>query len=195
MHPQEEDIDLFVHAPDSLDVDRRTVIESHLAGCDFCRAMESFFRDFYGVLEKYSGRENSRVEQFLSDLEFRDSIIELFPHRFTPNPAEFGDHVMTVLAAKSEAKNLYRFSSVCTLVSKDEQTLVRILRDNDDEDYRLYLIKDDRVPDLKATVRFPALGISISVQPGSPQTEFKLPANIRDVDWTTIVAELRFSQD
>ncbi len=194
-HPKEEDIDLFVLAPDKLDRERRKDIEFHLSGCGLCSEMASFFRDFYAELGKHTLQDNSHVEEFLSRLKHQEPVIDLFPHRFMPNPAEFGDHVMTVLAAKSETKDLYRFSSVCTLVSKDENTLVRILKDNGNQGYKLFLITKDPVPELKATVRFPVLGLSISLQPDSPQTDFKLPANIQEVDWTTIVAELRFSQE
>jgi hypothetical protein len=193
-HLQEREIDLLLLAPEGLDPDRRKEFELHLSACAECRELVSFLRDIYEELKSHADATNNQVEEFISRLRDRERVIKLTPFRFIPDPAEFGDRVMTVLAAQSEWKNEYQYSSVCTLVSKDERALVRILKDNDRQSYRLFLMARDRPASSRATVRFPALGFTVTIQPDSAQADIKLPSEIQEIDWTSIAAELRFSQ-
>ena len=194
-HLHEREIDLFLLAPERLDPDQRKEYELHLSHCEECREVASFLRDVYRELQGRASDSNDRVEDFISGLGNRGRVIKLTPFRFVPDPAELGDRVMTVLAAQSEPKNEYQYSTVCTLVSKDERALVRILKDNDRQSYRLFLMARDRPRASRATVHFPVLGLSVTVQPDSTQADLELPSGTREVDWPSVVAELRFSQD
>jgi hypothetical protein len=194
-HLQEREIDLLLLAPEKVDPDRRKEFELHLSACVECRELMLFLRDIYEELKSHAGATNDQVEEFVSRLRDKERVVKLIPFRFIPDAAEFGDRVMTVLAAQSEPKDEYQYSSVCTLISKDERVLVRILKDNNRQSYRLFLVARDRPASSHATIRFPALGFTVTIQPGSAQADIKLPPEIRGIDWTSIAAELRFSQD
>ncbi len=193
-HLEEQDIDLLILSPEKLTAERRQLLEQHLAKCSLCSEMAAFLRSFYAELGKHTLESQSRVEQFLADLKQRNSVVQLFPYQFTPT-AEVGGRVTTVLAAKSDTKPPYRYSSVCTLASRDEKIVVRILRDEESRKYRLYLVSSSFEPDVRAIIHFPALDINVSVRAEFPQTEFHLPADTGEVDWTNVVAELRFTHE
>jgi hypothetical protein len=194
-HLQEREIDLLLLAPEKIEPSLRKELELHLSACRECGEMASFLRDIYEELKSHASETDNRVEEFVSRLQARERVIELTPFRFVPDPTAFGDRMVTVLAAQSDPKNEYQYSSVCTLVSTDERALVRILKDNDHQRYRLFLMARDRPPSSRATVRFPVMGFSVSLEPDSTQADIDLPSEIREVDWTSIVAELRFSQE
>jgi hypothetical protein len=191
-HLQENDIESFVLSPQKFGPGRRKEIVDHLANCAQCNAVASLLRSFYSELEDRPKRLR-KVDEFVTGLLGQPAIIELQPFRFTPDPDEFGEHVMTVLAAKSESPSNYKYSSICTLVSRDEQILVRVLKDNDTQTYRVFLITKRGMPMLNATIRFPALNLTISVSSDTRQAEFSLPPTQSGIDWTNIVAELRLS--
>ncbi len=193
-HLEEQDIDLLILSPEKLAPERRQLLESHLAECSLCSEMAAFLRSFYDELGKHTLESQDRVEQFLADLKHRRSVVQLFPYQFVPT-TEVGGQLATVLAAKSDPKPSYRYSSVCTLASRDEKTVVRILRDEESRNYRLFLLSSGFEPDLRAIIHFPALDINVSVRPESPQAEFHLPASTQHVDWSSIVAELRFTHE
>lgn len=192
IHPLERDIELFLEAPEELASEERAQIEAHLSSCLQCRDIAALLRSFHAELKQLRGT-NPKVEQFLDGLLAQTTIIELRPYRYSPDPAEFGQHILTVLAAKSETGSDYRYSSVCTLMSRDEQILVRILKDQEMENYRIFLITKQGEHSPNATIRFPAFELSISLDPESQQAVFTLPSMQTAVDWSNIVAELRIA--
>lgn len=194
-HLHEQDIDLYLLNPDRLDPVRKRQMESHLATCSLCSELTSFLDDVYRELRNRSSEKDQRVEQFLAHLAEQAKVIELVPLRFAPHPSEFSQNTVTVLAAKSDVRTHYRYSSVCTLASRDEGTLVRILRDEEQLRYRLYLITQERRHASHAIVRFPSLGVDVTVPLDTLQADVHLPTGSPDVDWTTIDAELRFFPD
>ena len=191
-HPAENELELIFLAPDKVDAAMRREIEGHLEHCDPCRESAALLESFHAEL-KNSPQSVQNVEDFLKRFESRAKIVELFPYRFVPDATEFGENVMTVLAAKSETTSEYRYSTVCTLVSRNEESLVRILKDHDTEKYRVYLITKHREQIQHALVHFPSLQIDVAINPETQQAEFSLPANRPGIDWMNIVAELRFS--
>jgi hypothetical protein len=191
-HLQENDIESFVLSPQKLGPGRHKQIEDHLANCVQCNAVASLLRSFYSELEDQP-KKLQKVEEFLSGLRSLPALVDLQPYQYTPDPDEFGEHVMTVLAAKSESPNNYKYSSICTLVSRDEQMVVRVLKDNDTQLYRVFLITKRGMPFLNATIRFPALNLTLSFSSDTRQAEFSLPPTQYGIDWTNIVAELRIS--
>jgi hypothetical protein len=192
-HIQEFDIELTILEPGKVSDSRRNEIAHHLRECSACREIAVMLQSFYSELNTET-TESPRVEEFLESLTGKPVIIQLHPYQFSPDPSEFGEHVMTVLAAKSETVSNYRYSAVCTLVSRDENTLVRILKDNEALVYRLFLILRRRQPSQRISVRFPTLDLEIPIDPDSLQADIRLPANRGTVDWTNIVAELIFCQ-
>ncbi len=190
-HPTEHELELIFIAPGKIDVDLRTQIEDHLQHCDLCWESASLLKSFHDELRQ-SPQSLAHVEEFLGRIIFSPKIVELRPYRYVPDAAEFGEHAMTVLAAKSEAPREYRYSTVCTLLSRNEDTLVRILKDLQTDKYRIYLIT--RTPGhAAATVRFPSFDLDVPINPETLQAEFSLPANASGIDWMNIIAELRFS--
>ena len=193
-HLKEQDIELLVLTPEKLRCDLKQRMEAHLSECVHCKEISTFLRAFYSEFENASPSKDHRVEELLMRLQNREQVFDLVPYRFMPDPFEYGERAMTVLAAKSEIRNHYRYSEVCTLVSKDENALVKILKDGESTSYKLFLVTSDLLPGTQATIRFPLLGLSKTLTFDLPRVDFELPANIPEVDWTTIVAELRFSQ-
>jgi hypothetical protein len=191
-HLRENDIELFVLSPLGLDAGRHKQMADHLANCDQCNAVASLLRSFYSELEDEPWKLQN-VEEFLSALLPPPSVYALHPYRYTPDPAEFGEHIMTVLAAKSESPNRYQYSSMCTLISRDEQIVVRVLKDNDTKIYKVFMITRRGMSILNATIRFPALNLTISISSDTRQAEFSLSPTQSGIDWTNIVAELRVS--
>lgn len=191
-HPPENDIELFVLAPQELVPNRRAQITAHLNSCQQCKDTVALLRSFYSELKELPATSQN-VEKFLDSLLPRPTILELQPYRYSPDPAEFGQHVLTVLAAKSETGREYRYSSVCTLVSRDERALVRILKDTEMDNYRIFLITRRGAETRNATIRFPALELSISLDSESHQAVFHLPSTQAAIDWSNIVAELRLA--
>ncbi len=194
-HLHEQDIDIYLLSPERLDPVRKRQMESHLATCSLCSELTSFLDDVYRELRSRSSEKDQRVEKFLTQLAEQAKVIQLVPIRFAPNPSEVGENTMTVLAAKSDARTHYRYSSVSTLASRDEGTLVRILRDEELLRYRLYIITQEPRNASHAIVRFPSLGVEVTVPLDTLQADVHLPAGSPDVDWTTIDAELRFIPD
>ncbi|HEY6950857.1 MAG TPA: hypothetical protein VI758_00540 [Bacteroidota bacterium] len=188
-HPRENAIELFLRSPQSLEADQRLLIERHLDLCPQCLDSLNLLRSFYAEFDRQIA-EDASLKQFADRITNQPAVFELHPYRYTPNPAQFGEHVMTVLAAKSEGHDEYRFSSICTLVSHDERAVVRILKDNETSHYRLYLITDREHQFSEATIKFPLFDRSLVFDSKNHQTEFSLPA-AEAVDWTSVVAELR----
>ena len=191
-HPSENDVELFVQTPDILNSTSRAQIEGHVSSCPSCQAIVTLLQSFYAEWKELS-RPQVKTEQFLDHLLARPRVVQLHAYRYSPDPAQFRQHVMTVLAAKSEGDNNYRYSAVCTLVSQDEETVVRILKDDEMDNYKVFLITKQGVHAPNATVRFPALGLSVMLDPESLQAVFSLPSAQSTVDWSNIVAELRIA--
>ena len=192
IHPTENEIELFLLTPEALTTEKRQQIDTHLSSCPQCRAATTLLRSFHSEFKKQYGTPPA-VVKFVDELLIRSKIVELHPYRYSPDPAEFGQHVLTVLAAKSESEADYRYSSVCTLVSRDEQTLVRILKDTRMNNYRIFLIASRGSDMLGVTIRFPALDMSVPVDAETQQAVFSLPETHAAIDWTNIVAELHYA--
>jgi hypothetical protein len=190
-HPTEDELELILLAPGDVDVDVRNEIEDHLRRCDTCRDSASLLRSFHNEMHK-SPQSLPAVEELVSRLTVSSRVIALHPYRYVPDATEFGTNTMIVLAAKSEAKKEYRYSAVCTLLSRNEETLVRILKDHQTDTYRIYLITKNRDRS-NAIIRFPSLDLDVSINGDTQQAEFSLPIDRTGIDWTTIVAELHFS--
>ncbi len=194
-HLQERDIDALLLAPERLEADQRKEFERHLATCSACRELMTFLHDAYDELHRHSTETERRVEEFVDRLRKQERIIELIPFRFVPDPAEFGEGTITVMAAHTGQQTDYKYSAVSTLISRDERSLVRILRDNELDRYRVFLTANDRPPRSRATIHFPGLGFGVTLAAEESQADLVLPPGLHDLDWTAIAAELRFSQD
>ncbi len=190
-HPTEHLIESILLAPADVESGLRREIEDHVERCSLCSETALLLKNFHTQL-RHSSQASPEVEEFLRRISPAPLTVDLQPYRFVPDATEFGEHAMSVLAAKSEAAKEYRYTPVCTLLSRNEETLVRILKDCQTDTYRVYVITKTR-KSLNATLRFPSLDLVVSVNPETQQGQFSLPARQPGIDWTNIVAELRFS--
>lgn len=191
-HPPENDLELLATTPERLSAVRRTELEGHISSCSSCNDIVLLLQSFHRELT--AGDTSRRKAELLLDRLFQHpNVIHLRAYRYTPDPSQFGRNVMTVLAAKSEGGPQYRYSSICTLVSHDEQTVVRILKDNDNNSYKAFLISKEGEQPTVALIRFPALDLNVVLEPSTHQASFSLPAAHRNIDWSNVVAELRLA--
>jgi hypothetical protein len=189
MTPDDErTIEQYVRRPDALGAEDRRVVERLIAQDPGAAAYAEFLRGFYDRMNAESASAPSdRVEAFVEDLfqEEEKAVIPVQPFRPRREPRP------TVLAADTAAPaDERRFSVLTTLAAEAEDVLVRVVKDRDTGEGRLYVLAEPPERRAHVVVSFPDLGLDL-VADEEGRLTFDLPTEIQPDQWADARAVVR----
>lgn len=188
MTPDDErTIEQYVRRPDALGAQDRRAAERLIAEDPGAAAYAEFLRGFYDRVDEESASPPSdRVEAFVEDLfQEEKAVIPVQPFRPRREPRP------TVLAADTAAPaDERRFSVLTTLAAEAEDVLVRIVKDRDTGEGRLYVLAEPPERRAHVVVSFPDLGLDL-VADEEGRLAFDLPAEIQTNQWADARAVVR----
>ena len=161
----------------------RTNAEKHLRSCKACSKVLEFLREFYETL--HSSEDSPRVEQFVSSLFAKSNIIHLKP--FVDNAEPPSEAYTVLLAAMVNTGGSQKYKTISTLVSEFERTIVRIMHNDDEDVYRLYVLTEDSDLREKAIVALPEIHVEVVTNDRGSAT-FK--GDFLDNSWTKVTCSL-----
>lgn len=135
-HLTEQIIERFIR-DSSLDPDQSQKINAHLSECNECREIYNWLKSFYGELDDIDpggGGSYPYNESGPINLNPLDSESFFFDQQDTP---------MGLTAHSDESTS--RFQHIIALCSNEHQIVVRILYDNQRDQYLLFLITPEQV--------------------------------------------------
>ena len=188
MTPDDErTIEQYVRHPDALGAQDRRAAKRLIAQDPGAAAYAEFLRGFYDRLDEESASPPSdRVEAFVEDLfQEEKAVIPIRPFRPRREPRP------TVLAADTAAPaNERRFLVLTTLAAEAEDVLVRIVKDGNTGEGRLYVLAEPPERRAHVVVSFPGLGLDL-VADEEGRLTFDLPAEIQPDQWADARAVVR----
>lgn len=190
-HPPESRIEAYVRHPDGLSAAQRSAIAGHLAGCRACHEIGEYLRSFYLELEALQHKTSLQVEQWLQKHSALGRQVVLHPFRPQREVLHASDGYTVVLAALTHEPPALRFQTVATFTSAGQNVLLRILRDNASDCFRLYLLADPQSRRAHALVSFPALALEVLTDEKG-RAAFTLAAHAIPKDWEAVQIVLRF---
>ncbi len=190
----ERHIERFVQDPDRLSNDQRRAVERLIEEDPGARIYAEFLEDFYGRLddEPLSPPRN-HVDKFVARLFQREeeaSVVPLRPFRPPRNTRP------TVLAADTDSTpadaptDKGRFIVLTTLAAENENLLVRIVKDRDTGQGRLYVLADPPEQRAHVVVSVPDFGLDL-VADEEGRATFALPMEVPSERWAEVHAVVR----
>lgn len=134
----EEEIERFVRFPDTLSDEEAERIQSAIAEDKELRQLADWFADFYHELDALA----LPVSQ--------NTLIPLRP--IGKEQAGSGANSPLVLAAMSSSPKAGPMETVATLASEEDQTVARILRNREEREYKIHLIRSEQPTDDEQTI-------------------------------------------
>jgi hypothetical protein len=189
-HIAERKIEAYIRRPKDLGEAADQLVAAHLEVCGACRSIADFLRSFYAELESPDEEILPQIDEQMEALFFRARLVPLYPFRPVPDKVYAGDEYTGVLAAMSDEPPAPRFQTVATLASAQKDTLLRILRDNETNAFRLYIHAENRRQREHAIISFPELGMDF-IADEKGQVTFKLAEQAVPADWETVKSVLR----
>jgi len=189
-HIEERIVEAYVRHPEDLDSAIRQSVAGHLDDCAACRSIADFLRAFYAELDGLGDEVSPQVDEFVAARFPGARIIPLHPFRPELDQVYAGDGYTVVLAAMSHEPPAPRFQTVATLASVQKDTLLRILRDNVTNTFRLYILSGDRRKREHAIISFPELALDF-VADEKGQVTFALAEKAVPEDWEALKSVLR----
>ena len=189
-HIAEHLIEAYVRHPDDLNSAAHQSIVRHLEECNTCRSIAEYLRTFYGELDTLGDKVSPQVEKWIAGHFPRARVIPLYPFRPEPNASFARNAHVVVLAAMTHASPAPRFQTVATLASAQKDVLLRLLRDNETDSYRLYILSDDPCQRKHAVVSFPDLALEV-VTDDKGQAQFQLSDDKAPKSWDSLPSVLR----
>lgn len=190
-HPPEPLIEAYVRHPQDLSTAQRGAIAGHLAGCRACHEVGEFLRSFYLDLEALQLKLSPQVEQWLQEHSALAHKVKLYPFKSQRERPRASDGYTVVLAALTHEPPALRFQTVATFTSAGQNVLLRILRDNASDCFRLYLLADPQSRRAHALVSIPALALHVLTDEKG-RAAFALAAHLIPKDWEAVQIVLRF---
>ncbi|MCG3158346.1 MAG: hypothetical protein DKINENOH_04988 [bacterium] len=190
-HPPESLIEAYVRHPDDLSAVQRDAIAGHLAGCRACHEVGEYLRSFYLELEALQHKTSLQVEQWLQKHSAPAQKVTLHPFKPQREVLRASDGYTVVLAALTHEPPALRFQTVATFTSAGQNVLLRLLRDNASDSFRLYLLADPQSRRAHALVSFPALALEVLTDEKG-RAAFTLAAHVIPKDWEAVQVVLRF---
>jgi hypothetical protein len=189
-HIAESLIETSVRHSEELDAATSQCIAAHLEVCGACRSIADFLRSFYAELDSPDKEILPQVDERVKVFFPGARLIPLYPFRPVLDKVYAGDEYTVVLAAMSPEPPAPRFQTVATLVSAQKDTLLRILRDNAANAFRLYILAENRRQRENAIISFPELALDF-ITDEKGQAIFKLAEDAVPADWEAVKSVLR----
>lgn len=145
-HPTEPDIERVVTGSPVLTQEQKKIIQEHISLCSFCREVYDTLREVHFEVRTHLLDEPSeQVKKMVDSIFQKDKplaqILHLFPlQRISSKKIE--QPLVIALAAQSPQMKP-RYTTVQTLTTTDENTYIKILRDNNTGKYAAQVIADD----------------------------------------------------
>jgi hypothetical protein len=133
VHPSSDDLERFILKSPGLAADDLKIISRHLATCTVCAERTREFAAFYDQQEQddpsiFSVPATSFFARLSNEITYAASnVIDLFPANH-PTGSIGGRSGAVALAAKDMVQ-VKRPAAVCTFVSSNERTVLRVVRD------------------------------------------------------------------
>jgi len=191
-HVAEHLIEFYVRHPEELDAITQQSVAGHVEACSACRSIAEFLRPFYAELETLDGKVSPQWEAWLAEHFPRAHVIPLHP--FRPEPEESCAYsanavVLAAMTRRSRSSGT-RFQTVATLASRQQDVLLRILRDNESDTYRLYVLSHDPRQRRHAVISFPDLPLEVATDENG-QARFQLAGDMASRKWESLNSILR----
>lgn len=181
-HPKESTIEAYLRAKHLMDAALQQSVAEHLNNCEACRTIADFLGDFYDQFEKMEIRSLEWDDKFTNRLFSDAHVLPLYPYRAELKPDVASDGYAVVLAAMSPKPAPHRFETVAVLASARQDMLVRLLRDHDNNLFRLYVITEDQRRCAHALISFPELRVEVKTDEKG-QAIFALAETAVPVNW------------
>lgn len=186
-HIDERDLDQYILRPEGLAQAERGRIEEHLDSCNSCRKVRDYLRSIHEDLQRLDTPRPEKLNQFVNDLFPVARVIALKPFQYVPEPDEASRHYTGLLAAMAGGETGGRYRTVCTLASEEQQAIARIVRDQQDDLYRLYIHAEDSRKQRYAIVSVPGLQAEF-VADERGRVDFR--GEYAQIDWNNLSALL-----
>ncbi len=187
---KEQNIELFVLSPGTIDDLERQALEAHLSGCPSCRSVEQYLRSFYEDLQNTPVALSSLLEAFARKVSLPANAMPLHPYKHQLKPGIVDSHYVTVLAAQSPSSSAFRFQPVAVLISDDQNIILRVLRDAEKNAFSIYVLASEPAMRNKVVVSFPDLYADVTTDEFG-KAELKLAEDLIPKDWRAIEAYIR----
>jgi hypothetical protein len=184
-HIAEDILERYLVHPETLREGEERFIEEHLATCSICSEIAAFLRAFHEEFASLRYTEHPRVRKLVDDAFPAGNVIALHPFRYTPDMPSHRPEYTTVLAAMTESATTQRFSPVATYASEQEKAVLRILHDNVEDVFKMYLQTDEPRKREFSMVSFPELPAEL-VTDNAGHVEFKLPPESQPAAWDAL---------
>lgn len=181
-HPEENTIEAYLRAKHLMDAALQQSVAEHLNNCEACRTIADFLGDFYDQFEKMEIRSLDWDDKFTNRIFPDAHVLPLYPYRTELKPDAASDGYAVILAAMSPKPAPHRFETVAVLASARQDMLVRLLRDHDNNLFRLYVISEDQHKRAHALILFPELGVEVKTD-DKGRAIFALAETAVPVNW------------
>lgn len=156
-HPSETELERYLNNTRSLEVAQRNYIEEHIRNCEECATLLEWLRDINDLVQQQYESFSSHLTHPAGKLEKKKPVrIPLYP--YTVGKPEANNEFRPLLLAADHPAGSHGYRSVATMISSEEECLVRILKNENADNYRIFILADDKFYSSKGMLSFPALG-------------------------------------
>lgn len=170
----EKEIEQYIRYPESLDAERRLQVKQAIQASAEYQEIAAFFREY------------DRLFTDIVRQKCRSHVVDL--HFFRPDSSS-GSSNRLVLAAQAGREQAQQLRTVATLASDENQTLVRILRE-DAETYRIHVISPLLESGDISILSFADLGIDLVISEEG-RLRFSPDFDLESYDWSSASFSLR----
>lgn len=192
-HPRftEEEIELYLRAPESLSEETRMEIAAALQHSDEARSLAESIRHFYRAFDRLGEEQLGDLERLVDKLCAPGRVIRLTPLRYRPaGPASNQGVPQTLMAAASEPAAPPRLTSA-SFADESQAMMVRVLHDRTTGSCRVFVMADELEKREHTLVTFPSLDLVVPTD-SSGQASFPAPEGMSPDAWSDLESLVHF---
>lgn len=172
----EDHIERYVRFPDTLTAEQKDQITKAITENTELRELADWFKDFYEELDSLTAKEVTK------------SVIPLYPIEKKENQ---GNPRHLIFAAMTKAPQKSSMETIATLASEEDQTVARILRNHDRNEYKVHLIRNEQPVENERTIfTIEELNMDLVIDQ-SRHLSFEAGTKLNELDWQRSSFSLR----